>query len=174
MDIPYDLLCNIFKRLPISLRLSLHVKPNTLELTNVHELEEVLTKRTLVDSTPYRLSHAYVRVRPGLKLPACIVWDNDANEFVAFYRGKYDANFMQVAKLEQPATGYVEFWTAVDSRDTSYADAELFRIANLAHGIDWKVNKRGDYPYKIRGHKTPTGPMKQSLADWMSASLRRL
>ena len=128
-----------------------------------------------MESTPYRLSHAYVRVRPGLKLPACIVWDNDASKFVAFYRGKYDANFMQVAELEQPATSYVKIWTAVDSRETSYADAELFRKANLAHGIDWKVNKRGDYPFEIRGHETQTPtPMKQSLADWMSASLRIL
>jgi hypothetical protein len=128
-----------------------------------------------MDSTPYRLSHAYVRVRPGLKCPACIVWDNDANEFVAFYRGEHDANFMQVAALQQPGTGYVELWTAVDSRDTSYADAELFRKANLAHGIDWNVNKRGQYPYKIRGYVTSTAtPMKQSLTDWMSASLRRL
>jgi hypothetical protein len=81
---------------------------------------------------------------------------------------------MQVAKLEQPITGYVKLWTVVDNRETSRRDAELFRKANLAHGIDWKVTKRGDYPYDIRGYETLTATpmMKHSLADWMSASLR--
>ena len=164
MHVPIDIQHRILSRLPIDLRVALRVKPGRVK-GHTQAVVNVLDRWRTILYNPYRLHHAYVRVREH-RYGAIIIWNPVKEKYVAFLRG-ICGRFSFHADLVQPTQGFHLAWESVrcvicfDPYDNGLFEAahkhliRIFDACQIQHAGPWTRSRQERYPYYIFMPKSP-------------------
>lgn len=134
MQLPKDVLYEIFRRLPIDIRLALRVKPG--RITHSTHIDSVLRKKVMVQAQ-HGIHHAHVYV-DGRRYAACVVADHEERQMIAFVANQDNKFFWTV----RPSNHHVDLFPGPVKNPDRWIFATKRTYALFLRAREWYEKQR--------------------------------